>query len=421
MRKMEEDDDRALPRTGAARAVDLRGRQAAARARDLGAWPARRSALHDRPSVQRHRPPHGLHAGRRRRGDPARARLLHARALPGRRCSWSTADGSGDRSWTSSEFVDGDRALARAARRRARADLQPRQPAQRRHHPRARAARSRRRTAKLRPQAAGAAARVGQRRGVLRTGLRRHRGANPVVAKAARLLGWRAASHARGDAAGDRRRLSGAIRADVRRPRGPRRRGQPAGAGDEAGRGRAGLQRRPPPAGRGRAHRRRDAPPACTGSSSWTTAARTTPPPWRDALARRPRRRSARAAAPKRRLRRGDEGRPRRGAAAGADRVATHPCRRAIQPGGARRAARRPPARGLDLLQGSRIAGGDGAGGRHAPLQDTPATRAQPAREPRAGVRLTDYHSGYLAVRPARARRSCRSRGCATASISTWR
>ncbi len=43
--------DRALPRTGAARALDLRGRQAAARARDLGARPARRSSA-SRSSVR---------------------------------------------------------------------------------------------------------------------------------------------------------------------------------------------------------------------------------------------------------------------------------------------------------------------------------------------------------------------------------
>ena len=304
------------------------------------------------------------------------------------------------------EFVDGvERMLDRPQACSGR-DLQPRQPAQRLHHPRAR------------PRARGglpeAATARSRRRGSRRSPPRRStepgtttpRSRIPSVAKAARLLGWRPRRTLAEMLPAIVGRLSGALRGDCRRPA-PASPRQPAGAGDEAGRRRAGLQRRPPPAGRGRAHRRPTAPPGLEriiivddGSADDTAAVA-------DALARDDAVAAARAAAAQRRLRRGDEGRPRRGAGCRRRSRRDHPRRRAVQPGGAGRAPRARSSSAASIscrARGSPAAAPARAG---CPATRSPATgRSTSSSAACSALPLTDFHSGYLRLRPARARRA---------------
>ena len=252
---MHEDEHRAVPRPGAERALDLRGRQAAARAGDLGARPARRPALHDRAPLQRASARAWTSCpGVDGEGIPRVLACFMGALLRGSRCRWSTADGSGDPSSTSTSSSTAWCASSSGPRRLPGQILNlgnPRNDVTIRALGRALAAALPHGAAAARR----AAARVGQRRGSStdRATTTPRRGSRRWRRRRACSAGARVARSRRCC-----RRSSAIIWRDTRRfrrpaPASPR---QPAGAGDEAGRGRAGLQRRPPPAGRGRAHRR---------------------------------------------------------------------------------------------------------------------------------------------------------------------
>ena len=245
---MNEDEIGPVAGAGAPRALDLRLRQAAARAGDLRPRPPPRAALHDRAAVQRDRPAHGLRARHRRRGDAARAGGLHGRAAARR------AAAAGGRR-PAAALVHVRRGLRRGGRADGRAPGRlPRARSSTSATPPTTSASPSWPSCSGAPTARRCRARAGC--GIRSVSAPRRSTAPgyddceeriPDIGKAERLLGWRPQRTPLRDVARHRRRLPRALRRRV------------AAAGGAAGgqrramslrRRHARLQRRPPPARR---------------------------------------------------------------------------------------------------------------------------------------------------------------------------
>ena len=304
-------------------------------------------------------------------------------------------------------------------------DPEPRQPRQRRQHPRARArrcrARLRARACRARPRRASATSRPRSSTAPATT-TRSER--IPDIGKARRLLGWqpRETPRPRCCPGSSTTTWRATARAVVRRA--ARCRARRAAGADEPGRRHPGVRRRAAPRGR---HRARRAAAPLPGSTRIVVVNDGS----RDDTARVARARAGAArcpveldrAAAQRRLRRGHERRPGRARADAAPTsspastptgsTAPRRCRRCST--ALRRARGSTCCRARASPRARRSSGG-------MPLYKYAANAAlNRSRTARLGLRMTDYHSGYLRLRPPRAARAAVRAPVATASTSTSR